>query len=105
MIYERLNLVEQLVESIPDLTLGQLHWIHRVVAVFGAEHKFAITQSDLFDEIVLRNFGDADNPKRGTTAGSRLLRLKPCSLRSIQDLAPFGGPHAVAVFLLIEALL
>lgn len=59
MIDEKLRLVEELVDSIPELTLGQLHWIHRVVAVFGAEHKFTITESDLFDEIVLRNFGDA----------------------------------------------
>jgi type II restriction enzyme len=43
----------------PKLTLGQLHWIQRVVEVFGAEHSYTVNRSDIFDEIVLRNFGDA----------------------------------------------
>lgn len=55
----KIRLIEELVAAIPELTLGQLHWIHRVVAVFGAEHEFTISESDLFDEITLRNFGDA----------------------------------------------
>lgn len=55
----KIRLVKQLIEAIPDLTLGQLHWIQRVVKVFGAYHQYTLTKSDIFDETVLRNFGDA----------------------------------------------
>ena len=54
-----LRLVKLLIQAIPDLTLGQLHWVQRVVDVFGEEHRYTVTDSDLFDETVLRNFGDA----------------------------------------------
>ena len=43
----------------PELTLGQLHWIQRVVSVFREEHRVTICRSDLFDEDILRNFGEA----------------------------------------------
>jgi len=55
----KLRLVQLLVRSIPDLTAGQLHWLQRVVAVFGAKHRFSLSNSDLFDETTLLNFGDA----------------------------------------------
>ena len=56
---DKLRLVELLVRTIPDLTAGQLHWLQRVVTVFRAEHLFSLSNSDLFDEITLQNFGDA----------------------------------------------
>lgn len=59
MTDDKLILVKSLVDKIPDLTAGQLHWLQRVVNVFRADHKFAITKSDLFDEKTLQNFGDA----------------------------------------------
>jgi hypothetical protein len=59
MTDEKLRLVRALVDAIPDLTIGQLHWIQRVVEVFGAEHRYTVNRSDIFDETVLRNFGDA----------------------------------------------
>ena len=59
MTDEKLRVVKLLVKSIPDLTLGQLHWIQRVVEAFGEDHQYSITKSDIFDETVLRNFGDA----------------------------------------------
>ncbi len=59
MTDERLRLVRALIDAIPELTLGQLHWLHRIVEVFGAQHRYTIACSDLFDETVLRNFGDA----------------------------------------------
>ncbi len=55
----KLLLIELLLRAIPDLTAGQLHWLQRVVAVFGAEHHFSLSNSDLFDETTLLNFGDA----------------------------------------------
>ena len=59
MTDDKLRLVESLVHAIPELTAGQLHWIQRVVAVFSAEHRFVLSNSDLFDQITLQNFGDA----------------------------------------------
>jgi hypothetical protein len=59
MTDDKLRLVKLLIDVIPDLTLGQLHWIQRVVEVFGEYHQYTVTQSDIFDETVLRNFGDA----------------------------------------------
>jgi len=59
MTEDKLNIVKSLVDTIPDLTSGQLHWLQRVVNVFNAEHKFSITKSDLFDQTTLQNFGDA----------------------------------------------
>ena len=59
MTNDKLHLVDSLIRAIPELTAGQLHWIQRVVADFGAEHSFTINESDLFDEITLQNFGDA----------------------------------------------
>ena len=59
MTNDKLQLVKLLIEAIPDLTLGQLHWIQRVVKVFGSYHTYSITESDIFDETILRNFGDA----------------------------------------------
>ncbi len=59
MTDDKIKLIENLVEAIPTLTLGQLHWIHRVASVFREDHQFSVTKSDIFDETVLRNFGDA----------------------------------------------
>lgn len=59
MTNDKLQLVKQLVGAIPELTAGQLHWLQRVVAVFGAEHNFTLSNSDLFDQETLQNFGDA----------------------------------------------
>ena len=59
MTDEKLRLVNSLISLMPELTLGQLHWIQRVVSVFREEHRFTIYRSDLFDEDILRNFGEA----------------------------------------------
>lgn len=59
MTDDKLRLVKSLVGTIPELTAGQLHWLHRVVSVFESDHAFALTKSDLFDEETLQNFGDA----------------------------------------------
>lgn len=44
MTDEKLRLVKLLVQAIPDLTLGQLHWIQRIVEVFGEEYKYTVTE-------------------------------------------------------------
>src|SRR3990172_3758097 len=59
MTEDKLRLVQLLIRAIPELTAGQLHWLQGVVTVFGAEHHFAVSSSDLFDEATLQNFGDA----------------------------------------------
>ena len=59
MTDEKSRIVKLLIESIPNLTLGQLHWIQRIVDVFDGFYQYTITESDMFDETVLKNFGDA----------------------------------------------
>ncbi len=56
---DKQQLIELLIQAIPELTSGQLHWLQRVVTVFSAEHRFILSKSDFFDEITLQNFGDA----------------------------------------------
>ncbi|MBI3872537.1 MAG: restriction endonuclease [candidate division Zixibacteria bacterium] len=51
--------VRALIEAIPELTAGQLHWLDRVVKVFGAKHRFDAKDSDIFDAETIQNFGDA----------------------------------------------
>lgn len=53
------RLVDTLSGALPQLTLGQLHWLQRVIEVFSAEHDYSIIDSDIFDESLLRHFGDA----------------------------------------------
>ena len=59
MNHNRQQAIELLVASIPKLTSGQLHWVQRVVDVYSAEHTYTLSESDLFDEVTLQNFGDA----------------------------------------------
>ena len=53
------QLIELLIQAIPELTSGQLYWLQRVITVFSAEYRFILSKSDFFDEITLQNFGDA----------------------------------------------
>jgi hypothetical protein len=59
MTDDKRRLIELLVKAIPELTAGQLHWLQRVVHVFSADHDFQLSETDLFDETTLQNFGDA----------------------------------------------
>jgi len=59
MTDDKRRLIELLVKTIPELTEGQLQWLQRVVHVFSADHDFRLSESDLFDETTLQNFGDA----------------------------------------------
>ncbi len=56
---DKLNLIRALVDEIPRLTEGQLHWMARVLEVFKGPHEFRTFDSDLFDETTLHTFGDA----------------------------------------------
>jgi hypothetical protein len=56
---DKQRLIELLIQSIPELTSGQLYWLQRVVTVFSAEHSFILNKSGIFDEATLQNFGDA----------------------------------------------
>lgn len=51
--------IEFLANAIPELTNGQIYWLERVVTVFGAPKHFVLNRSDLFDQNILQNFGDA----------------------------------------------
>jgi type II restriction enzyme len=59
MTDDRIRLIELLVKTIPELTAGQLQWLQRVVQVFSADHVFRLSESNIFDETTLQNFGDA----------------------------------------------
>jgi len=105
MTDEKLRLVQILVDAMPELTLGQLHWIHRVVEVFGTEYRFAVAESDLFDETVLRDFGDAmrihhsfsDEPFSKDKFEYVLVKVLKISGRKA-TLAPRGNPgHDITV--------
>lgn len=54
---KKLFLIQTLIDAIPQLTLGQLYWVNRVVEVFNMENKYEISNSDLFDEASMHNFG------------------------------------------------
>ena len=56
---DKQKIIETLISSIPGLTVGQLHWIQRVISVYAAEYIFTLNETDFFDEITLQNFGDA----------------------------------------------
>lgn len=99
MTDEKLRLVKSLVSSIPELTLGQIHWIQRVVLVFREEHQFTIFRSNLFDEEILRNFGEAMRVHHGFSAEPfskdkfeyiLVTVLKLAGRKA--DLAPKGNP-------------
>lgn len=59
MTDEKLRWVKSLVDSIPELTAGQLYWLQRVVSVFESDHNYVLTRSDLLDQETLHNFGEA----------------------------------------------
>jgi hypothetical protein len=59
MTDDKRRLIELLVKAIPELTAGQLQWLQRVISVFSAHHDFILSDSNLFDETTLQNFGDA----------------------------------------------
>jgi type II restriction enzyme len=51
--------VESLIESVRQLNPGQFVWLERTVEIFRFPCKFMIFHSDLLDEEILDNFGDA----------------------------------------------
>ena len=59
MSKEREERVAELVDKLPNLTDGQVYWLVRVIRVFDAAYEFSVDASDIFDEEMLMNFGDA----------------------------------------------
>jgi len=53
------ELVRRLVERIPLLTEGQLHWLDRVTTIFEAKHDYDILTEGLISSESLAAFGDA----------------------------------------------
>ncbi|MCF7801286.1 MAG: restriction endonuclease [Candidatus Marinimicrobia bacterium] len=105
MTAEKLRLVKLLIKAIPGLTLGELHWIHRVVEVFGGYHQYTITKSDIFNETILKNFGDAMRVHHSFSAEPFskdkfeyvLVEVLKITGRTA-DLAPKGNPgHDITV--------
>lgn len=59
MTDEKQDRIRQLIDRIPTLTHGQLHWLNKVVKVFDARHSFEIQDDSIIDQETLNSFGDA----------------------------------------------
>ena len=59
MEQDRQHRVKRLINQIPNLTDGQIHWLERVIDTFQAPHSYRILRSDLLDASTLEHFGDA----------------------------------------------
>jgi hypothetical protein len=59
MTENKLDLIQEIVRAIPELTTGQLHWLNRVLKVFSLEQQLSLGPAKFFDEATLINFGDA----------------------------------------------
>jgi hypothetical protein len=100
-----LKLAQSLVNAIPDLTAGQMHWLQRVISVFKAEHHFKIVTPGIIDPETLQSFGDAmrihhsfsEEPFSKDKFEYVFVKvLKMCGLDAI--LSPKGNPgHDVTV--------
>lgn len=53
------QIIDSLVERIPELTAGQAIWVDRVVSVFQEPCDFVLHNDQLMDDAILHNFGDA----------------------------------------------
>ncbi|MDD2463145.1 MAG: hypothetical protein PHI97_04050 [Desulfobulbus sp.] len=53
------KLAEEIITEIQGLTCGQLYWINRVLHIFNGQYNFEIITSDIIDNVILLNFGDA----------------------------------------------
>lgn len=51
--------IKKIISKIPALTNGQLVWLDKVIEVFEGEYNFNIYKSDIINQEVLNNFGDA----------------------------------------------
>jgi len=60
--------IESLVASVKKLTPGQFSWLERTVKIFQCSRNFQILHSDLLDEEILENFGDALRIHHGFSA-------------------------------------
>jgi hypothetical protein len=56
---EKENYAKALIEIIPGLTLGQLHWLQKVVDSLGAPHEFKLLREGLLTPEIVDHFGDA----------------------------------------------
>lgn len=99
MTDDRIRLIETLVKEIPELTSGQLLWLHRVVQVFASHHRFELLRNDILDETALQNFGDALRIHHSFSAEPfskdkfEYVLMKVLNLCGIEcHLAPKGNP-------------
>ena len=98
-------MIQRLVELLPSLTDGQLHWLERAIEVFGAEHAFEVLDSDLLNGNSLNDFGDAlrihhtlsAEPFRKDKFEYALCKVLEMS-GHVASLAPQGNPgHDVTI--------
>ena len=51
--------IKKIINKIPSLTNGQLVWLDKVINAFEGEYSFIICKSDIMNQEILNNFGDA----------------------------------------------
>lgn len=51
--------IDKIIKTLPDLTLGQIHWVQEVIKSFKSDHDFNILNSKLINSDILKDFGYA----------------------------------------------
>lgn len=51
--------INQIIDSLPNLTKGQIYWIDQVIVSFKSIHEFKVLDSKLVSEDILKDFGYA----------------------------------------------
>lgn len=59
MAQKKRNRIKRIIDRIPTLTEGQLHWLDRVITVFESTYTFSVIKSDILNKEAIENFGDA----------------------------------------------
>jgi type II restriction enzyme len=51
--------IDQIIDSLPKLTKGQVYWVEQVIESFKSTHEFKVLDSKLVSEDILKDFGYA----------------------------------------------
>lgn len=51
--------IDKIINSVPNLTKGQIYWVEQVIESFKSPHEFTVLDSKLVSEEILKDFGYA----------------------------------------------
>ncbi|MEX0609335.1 MAG: hypothetical protein WD016_11505 [Balneolaceae bacterium] len=51
--------IDQIIDSLPNLTKGQIYWVEQIIESFKSIHEFKVLDSKLISEDILKDFGYA----------------------------------------------